>query len=219
MAIAWEPGRHAGSNSPEMIDLLRDLSDWVVGFADSDWSVLILAVNAFTESIFFPIPPDPLLIGISLRQPEIALLLAAIATASSVAGAMVGYWLGHRLGRPFLYRLVARKRVDAAEAVFKKYGGWAVLMAAFTPIPYKVFAISAGILGLNMRTFVIASLIGRGARFFMLGGLLLAFGEDIEEFIDSNFEMLTLAIGGALVVALGIIVIIVWRRRVRGVAG
>ena len=219
MAIAWEPGRHAGSNSPEMIDLLRDLSDWVVGFADSDWSVLILAVNAFTESIFFPIPPDPLLIGISLRQPEIALLLAAIATASSVAGAMVGYWLGHRLGRPFLYRLVARKRVDAAKAVFKKYGGWAVLMAAFTPIPYKVFAISAGILGLNMRTFVIASLIGRGARFFMLGGLLLAFGEDIEEFIDSNFEMLTLAIGGALVVALGIIVIIVWRRRVRGVAG
>ena len=147
-----------------MIDLFRDLSDWVVGFADSDWSVLVLAVNAFTESIFFPIPPDALLIGISLRQTEIALLLAAIATASSVAGAMVGYWLGHRLGKPFLYRLVARKRVDAVEAMFKKYGGWTVIMAAFTPLPYKVVAISAGILDLNMRTFVIASLIGKEAR-------------------------------------------------------
>ena len=83
-----------------MIDLLRELSDWTAGFAESDWSVVILAVAAFTESIFFPVPPDPLLIAIAIPQPHAALWLAALVTASSVAGAVVGHWLGLRFGRP-----------------------------------------------------------------------------------------------------------------------
>ncbi len=162
-----------------MIDLFRELSDWTAGFAESDWSALILAIAAFTESIFFPVPPDPLLIAIAMPQPHAALWLAALVTASSVAGAVVGHWLGLRFGRPLLYRFASRKKVEAVEALFQKYGAWAVLVAAFTPIPYKVFAICAGVLDLNRRTFIIASIIGRGARFFIIGGLIFAYGEEI----------------------------------------
>ena len=198
-----------------MIDLLRELSDWIVGFADSDWSTLVLAVNSFAESIFFPVPPDPLLIGISIRQPETALWLAALVTVTSVAGAVVGHWLGRRLGRPLLYRLVSDKRIAKVEGMVERHGTWAVLIAAFTPLPYKVFAISAGALGLNLRPFIIASLIGRGARFFILGGLLFAFGESIEEFIDENFAILTIAVVVALVAGLSILTVLARRRRTR----
>ena len=199
-----------------MIDLLRELSDWTAGFAESDWSALILAVAAFTESIFFPVPPDPLLIAIAIPQPHAALWLAALVTASSVAGAVVGHWLGLRFGRPLLYRFASGKKVEAVEALFQKYGAWAVLVAAFTPIPYKVFAISAGILDLNRRTFILASIIGRGARFFIIGGLIFAYGEEIQEFMDTNFELVTFATAAGVVVAAVIAAIIVQRRRVRG---
>ena len=199
-----------------MIDLLRELSEWTAGFAESDWSALILAVAAFTESIFFPVPPDPLLIAIAIPQPHAALWLAALVTASSVAGAVVGHWLGLRFGRPLLYRFASRKKVEAVEALFQKYGAWAVLVAAFTPIPYKVFAISAGILDLNRRTFILASIVGRGARFFIIGGLIFAYGEEIQEFIDTNLEVVTVSTTAAVVVAAVVVAIIVQRRRVRG---
>jgi len=199
-----------------MFELLRELSDWTTGFAESDWSALILAAASFAESIFFPIPPDPLLIAIAIPQPHAALWLAALVTASSVAGAVVGHWLGHRFGRPLLYRFASGKKVEAVEKMFRKYGAWAVLIAAFTPIPYKVFALSAGILDMNLRTFILASIVGRGARFFILGGLIFAYGEEIEGFIDTNFELVTAATAVALVVAVALAAIIVTRRRARG---
>ena len=202
-----------------MSGLLHGWYDWVVGFADSDWSILALAVNSFTESIFFPIPPDALLIGISLRQPDMALWLAALVTVSSVLGAVVGHWLGRRLGRPLLNRLVTERRIEAVERLVARHGTWAVLVAAFTPIPYKVFAISAGILDLNLRPFIIASLVGRGARFFLLGGLLFAFGESIEDFIDTNFDVVTIGVGVAVVVGLVIVVVVARLRRARGAVG
>ena len=196
-----------------MFDLFRDLSVWVLGFADSDWSLLVLAVTSFFESIFFPIPPDALLIAIGVRNPETAVWLAALVTGSSVAGAVVGHWLGGRFGRPLLYRLVRPSRVERVEVLFNKYGAWAVVLAAFTPIPYKVFAISAGILDLDRRTFILASLVGRGARFFTLGILLLVFGESIGEFIDDNFELITVATAAALLVGVGVVVLIIRLRR------
>ena len=202
-----------------MLEWLRDLSDWTVGFADSDWSALVLAVASFSEAIFFPIPPDPLLVAIGVLRPEQAIWLAALVTASSVAGAVVGHWLGSRIGRPLLYRFASREKVESVELLFKKYGAWAVLVAAFTPVPYKVFAILAGILDLDRRTFILASIVGRGVRFFALGILLFLLGEEIEEFIDANFGKLTLAAGAALVVGLGIAAVIIRRRRAGGAVG
>ena len=202
-----------------MFGLLRDLSNWLEGFADSNWAVLVLAINSFTESIFFPIPPDALLVLISILQPKAALGLAALVTISSVAGAVVGHWLGQRFGRPLLHRLVSESKVERVERLFQRYGVWAVLMAAFTPIPYKVFAISAGILDMDRRSFILASLVGRGARFFILGGLVFAYGEDIQGFLDANFEMLTLGAAAGLVIALGIMAVIIRRRHAKNVVG
>ena len=195
-----------------MIALYHRLSDWVVAFAESDWALLVLAANSFTESIFFPVPPDLLLIGMAVLDTDRALWLAGLVTATSVAGAVVGHWLGHKFGRPLLYRLVAESKVLSVERLFQRYGVWAVLMAAFTPIPYKVFAIAAGALDLDRRRFILASLAGRGARFFALGIMIFAFGEDIQEFINDNFALLTVAAAVVLLAGLGIAAIIAKRR-------
>ena len=183
-----------------MIELLHHLSDWTVGFADSDWAALALAVLSFCESIFFPVPPDPLLIGIGILQPENALWLAAVVTVSSVAGALVGHWLGKRLGRPLLNRIASENKVLAVERMFHRHGAPAILIAAFTPLPYKVFAISAGVLDMDRRMFVVTSLIGRGARFFLLGGLIFFYGDSVQDFIQRNFDLLTIASGVAVAV-------------------
>ncbi len=201
-----------------MFEWLHDLSAWVKDFSDSPWSAVLLGANSFTEAIFFPVPPDPLLIAISIPQPHLALWLAALVTVTSVAGAFVGYWLGRRYGRPILYRFVSGPRVLTVERLFKKYGAWAILLAAFTPIPYKVFAISAGVLDLDSRSFIIASLVGRGLRFFAIGVLVMAFGESIESFIDSNFETVTIASGAALAVLLAGVVLVRRRKAPGGVS-
>ena len=198
-----------------MIDVLHDLSEWVVGFASSDWAVLVLAITAFAESIFFPIPPDPLLVGVALAQQSLALWLALLVTVSSVAGAVVGHWIGGKLGRPVLMRLFSEEVVALAERWLERYGMWATLLAAFTPIPYKVFAISAGVLQLDRRTFVLASLVGRGVRFLTIGVLVMIFGQEIERFMAENFELATVVVGLILVVGVGAWVF--WhRRRARG---
>jgi len=189
-----------------MIDVLHELNNWLLSFAESEWAIGILALASFTESIFFPVPPDPLLLGIALVQQPLALWLAVIVTISSVAGALVGYWLGKRIGRPILSRLFSTDMILVAERWLGRYGAWATILAAFTPIPYKVFAITAGVLDLDRRTFIVASLIGRGARFLTIGGLILFFGEEIESFLADNFEVLT--VFGAL---LGIVLLVTWR--------
>jgi undecaprenyl-diphosphatase len=188
-----------------MIDVLHELNNWLLSFAESEWAIGILALASFTESIFFPVPPDPLLLGIALVQQPLALWLAVIVTISSVAGALVGYWLGKRIGRPILSRLFSTDMVLVAERWLGRYGAWATILAAFTPIPYKVFAITAGVLDLDRRTFIIASLIGRGARFLTIGGLILFFGEEIESFLADNFEVLTVFVG-----LLGIVLLVTW---------
>ena len=82
-----------------MTDWLHDLSDWVVGFADSDWAIVVLGISSFAESIFFPVPPDPLLVGVAIIQPHLAIWLGVLVTLTSVAGAVVGHWIGRRFGR------------------------------------------------------------------------------------------------------------------------
>ena len=202
-----------------MIELLHDLSDWLVGFAGSDWAILVLALSSFAESIFFPIPPDPLLLGVAILQPNLGVLLGVLVTVASVAGAVVGHWLGQRLGRPILDRLFPAAKVDQVERAFKKYGVWAVLIAAFTPIPYKVFAISAGALDFDRRTFILASLVGRGARFITLGALISVFGERIKDFVADNFEVLTIRITLILIVGVAVWVVLHRLRRQTGPAG
>ena len=182
-----------------MFDLLHRLADWTEGLADSDWAVALLSLIAISESVIFPIPPDPLLIAIGLTEPGSAIWLAGLVTVGSVIGAYMGHWLGRKVGRPLLRKLVSDSKTERVEAMFNKYGAWAILVAAFTPIPFKVFTILAGIMNLEMRPFILASIIGRGARFLTIGVLIFIFGEDIQSFIDANFEILTVASGAGLI--------------------
>ena len=194
-----------------MIELYHDLSDWVIGFAESDWAVLLLGLSSFVEAIFFPVPPDPLLVAVALAQPDIAIWLGVLTAAASVAGAVVGYWLGARLGRPLLLRMFSEDRVAYVESLFERYGVWATLAAAFTPVPYKVFAIAAGSMKMDLKGFVLASAVGRGVRFVALGALVMVFGDPIADLVGSNFELITLGIASLAIVAA--LAWVLWRRR------
>ena len=186
-----------------MFELLLRLADWTETLADSDWAVALLSLIAVSESVVFPIPPDPLLIAIGLTDPDSAIWLALLVTVGSVIGAVLGHWIGRKIGRPVLHRLVSKSKTARVEALFNKYGGWAILVAAFTPIPFKVFTILAGVMNFKMRPFIIASIVGRGARFLTIGTLIFVFGESIQSLIDDNFEILTIASAGGFI-AIGI---------------
>ncbi len=198
-----------------MRELYHELTDWMLGLADSDWAIGLLILISFSESVVFPIPPDPLLIAIGIASPESAIWIAAFVTLASVCGAYVGHWLGRKVGRPLLGRLISESKIERVETLFDRYGAWAIVVAAFTPIPYKVFTILAGILDLRMRSFLIASLIGRGARFMTIGVLIFIFGESIREFIDNNFEIVAIACGGALSFAVVGFIVYKWMREAK----
>ena len=169
------------------------MTNWVLDWAASPWAPVALIVFAFWESSFFPIPPDPLLIGMAVARPELGLVYAAMATAASVAGAALGYFIGQRGGRPIVHRLFKPDKVLLAERLYQRYDVWAVGAAAFTPIPFKVFTITAGVAELNFKRFMLASVLGRGGRFFLVGGLVTIFGSSIERWIDQYFEIATVS--------------------------
>lgn len=157
-----------------------------------------LVLTAFMESSFFPIPPDAILIPLALLDPGNAVLYGLVTTISSTAGALLGYWIGLKGGRPILLKLAGEKSVKKAEEFFNKYGAWAVGIAAFTPIPYKVFTIASGVFMLkNLKAFIVASLLGRGGRFMTEATLIMLFGEEILSFLSAHFELLTIMIGAA----------------------
>ena len=190
------------------------LTTWFAAFAGSEWAVVVLAIATFLESIFSPIPPDPLLIPMSVLNPNMAIFYGLVATLSSVLGALVGHWLGSRFGRPVLSRFASNSKIDQAESLFDRFGGWAVLAAAVTPIPYKVFAVLAGVLKYDRKKFFIVSLIGRGVRFIGLGVLLFLFGEQIQIFIEDNLQSLSLyGLAVFMVLGVGLVVLLKFRNR------
>tara|TARA_Y100001970_G_scaffold217613_1_gene266608 strand:- start:7844 stop:8452 length:609 start_codon:yes stop_codon:yes gene_type:complete len=176
------------------MEFLNDINIWVEGFAETDWAILVLIVGTFLESLISPIPPDPLLIAMSVLQPSLAIYFALVATIASVLGALLGHWIGKKYGRLVLRKFVSEDKILVGEKLFDKYGVWAVLLAAITPIPYKVFAILAGVLKLDVKRFLIASIIGRGIRYLSFGIVLYFFGEDIRVLMEDYFDNLTLLI-------------------------
>ena len=155
-----------------------------------------LGLMAFIESSIFPIPPDVLLIAMSLSLPHKALLFALICTVFSTLGGAVGYALGKYGGKPIFYRIFKKKAhyLTKAENLYSKYGVWAVLGAAFTPLPYKVFTITSGIFSLSFPKFMLASFIGRGARFFIVGASLMIFGEVVKNYLELTIIGLTIIV-------------------------
>lgn len=189
--------------------MLRRLYDWILHWADTPYGSWALFLLAFCESSFFPIPPDILLIALAVAVPAKALRYALICSVGSVLGGALGYLIGSQFMAAIGERIVAfyglEGKVRLIEEIYQRYDAWAVGVAGFTPIPYKVFTIAAGMFKVNFSVFLIASLVSRSARFFLLGGLIYAFGPRIQRFIDRYFN--TLAVVFCVLLVLGFVLI------------
>ncbi|MCS7220682.1 MAG: YqaA family protein [Anaerolineae bacterium] len=189
------------------MEILRQLVQWTVSWANTPYGGVALFAIAFAESSFFPVPPDVLMIPLALAQTSKALFFAAVATAGSTLGGIFGFFIGYIGGRPLLQRLFKPEKVALVQGYYQRYDVWAVGIAGFTPIPYKLFSISAGVFGLDLRRFILASIAGRGGRFFLVGLVIMVFGEPVKTFLDAYFDLAVIAftlllVGGFYVVNL-----------------
>jgi membrane protein YqaA with SNARE-associated domain len=173
--------------------MLRRLYDWTLAWAAHPHALWVLAGVSFLESSVFPIPPDVLLIPMILAAPRRAWMIAGVCTLASVAGALLGYLIGwaamETIGQPVLAALGKDGYEAAFEANFEEWGAWAVLIAGVTPFPFKVMTIMSGAASLNLWVFVVASLIARGMRFFLVAGLLWQFGQPMRGFIERHLGL------------------------------
>lgn len=163
-----------------------------------------LAALSFAESSFFPIPPDVMLAPMALARRERAWSYAVLTTLASVAGGAVGYLIGYfafELVEPLIREAGYWERYAQARAWFDSWGFWAIFIAGFSPIPYKLFTISAGVIAMNFPLFVLASLIGRGARFFLVAGLMVWGGEPMERNLRLYIDRIGWAIIALLIIA------------------
>jgi membrane protein YqaA with SNARE-associated domain len=182
---------------------LDGLARWLEHFAASPHATVWLFVFAFAESSFFPIPPDVLLIALCLTEGAMGSLavtawFAGVCTIASALGGAFGYFLGLKAGRPILTRLASPEKVAAAERLLGRYDVWAVGAAGFTPIPYKIFTISSGLLRVGFVRFMVVSIASRGARFFLVAFLCYALGEGVKDWLDRHFAWATVAFFVAL---------------------
>ena len=189
--------------------MLRRLYDWVLRLSAHPHAVWALAMVAFAESSFFPIPPDVMLMPMTLARREGAWRFAGIATIASVIGGAAGYLIGwglfETLGQPILAFYGAQDQFASFAGRYNEYGAWIVLFAGLTPFPYKVITIASGATGLDFWVFMIASIVARGLRFYIVCGLLYWLGPPIRAFVERWLGLLfilfmVLLIGGFVAV-------------------
>lgn len=198
--------------------LVRQLYDWVLHWAQTPYGPAALFLLSFAEASFFPIPPDPLLIALVLGARTKAFRFAAVCALASVTGALLGYAIGHfawytpggeltGLAHFFFNNVpgFTPDRFEVVQGLYKDWDFWIIFTAGFTPLPYKVFTITGGVFNINLVMFVIASIISRSARFFLVAGLIWKYGEGIQGFIDKYFNWL--AIGFTVLLVGGFVLI------------
>jgi len=189
--------------------MLKKLYDWVIHWAETKYGVPVMAFVSFIESSVFPIPPDPLLMALGLSKPNKAILYAIICSVASIAGGLVGYLIGWAIweivSEFFLTYLFSVDTFNYVGIKYNENAFLAILGAAFTPIPYKVFTITAGVFKINLATFILASSIGRSARFLIEGSLIYFFGEKIRDFIEKYLNLLSIIFFILLVVGIYVV--------------
>ena len=162
-----------------------------------------MALISFAESSFLPLPPDILLVPMTLAQPRRAWLIAAVCTITSVTGGYVGYAIGYFLfdaiGLPMLEFYHMMDKYEAFKAAFAEWGAWIIVIKGLTPIPFKLVTIASGAAQFDLVTFTLASLVSRSLRFFLLAALLWRFGEPIRDFIERRLMLITSLVAAALV--------------------
>jgi len=183
--------------------IVKKLYDWVLSWYNSRWAVPFLSGLSFSEAIFFPVPPDVLLIALCLGNPSRSFFFAFITSLFSVLGGIGGYLIGHffwEATQNFFFSYVfSPEAFQKVSDLYNQNAFWAVFLAGFTPIPYKVFTVSAGVFSINFPIFVFASAISRSMRFFLLATLIFFFGERVKEFIEKYFNILTIVFSILLV--------------------
>jgi len=197
---------------------LRKLYDWILHWAETPYGPIALFILAFAEASFFPIPPDALLIALVLGASKKAFRFALICTGASVLGALLGYAIGHFVWwgvdgefssvALFFFNTIpgfTQQIFYDVKKLYDEWDFWIIFTAGFTPIPYKVFTITSGAFDINIILFVVASIIGRAGRFFLVAFLIWKFGKQIKSFIDKYFNLLAilftvLLIGGFVVI-------------------
>lgn len=189
--------------------IIRRLYDWTLGWADRPGGTWALFVIAFIESSVFPVPPDVLLLALCVGSPKKSFRFALVCSAGSVLGGMAGYVIGfaawHSVKDLFIPYVFSQAAFDKVQQLYQGNAFAAILTAAFTPIPYKVFTIAAGVFDVNFWTLVLASIVGRSARFFMVGGVIYLFGAPVKTLIEKYFDwfawaLLALGIAGFVAV-------------------
>jgi membrane protein YqaA with SNARE-associated domain len=189
--------------------MLRRLYDWTMSLAAGRHAPAALAAVSFAESSFFPIPPDVMLIPMILARRARAWFFAALATASSVIGGifgyMIGYFLFEAIGMPILNFYHGQDAFAEFAKLFADYGVWIIIIKGMTPIPYKILTIAAGVAHMELIPFILASILARALRFFIVAALLYFFGEPIRKFIEERLTLVTtvfvaLLVGGFIAV-------------------
>lgn len=192
--------------------IFKNLYNWVLGWAETPFGAFALFLLAFAESVFFPIPPDVLLIALALGSQTKSFRFALNCTLGSVMGAFVGYGLGYYTWisasgeftafANFFFNNIPGFTVSLYESIrtlFNEWDFWIIFTAGFTPIPYKVFTVTAGAFQINLLMFFIASVVSRGARFFLVAWLIWRFGPSIKQFIEKYFNTLAMGFTGLLI--------------------
>ncbi len=183
--------------------MFKKLYDKALNWSRHRHATKYLCALSFSESSFFPIPPDVMLAPMALARPEKAFRFAMLTTIFSVLGGMLGYGIGFFLFdsiSPWLQGTHYWEKYLLAENWFKDWGFWAIFVAGFSPIPYKVFTIAAGALQMMFLPFVLASIVGRGARFFLVSLLLAAGGEKLESKLRQYMDVIGWAVVGLVVI-------------------
>jgi membrane protein YqaA with SNARE-associated domain len=187
--------------------MLRRIYDWCIAAADKPYAAWLLGAIAFAESSVFPIPPDTMLIPMSLARPQRAWGFATLCTVTSVLGGLLGYAIGAYLydsvGQWLIHLYGYGDKVEAFREAYARYGTWIILLKGLTPIPYKIVTITSGFAGFNLGLFVICSVVARGMRFYLAAFLLNRYGMRARAIIEKH---LGFWVGiGAVVLVAGII--------------
>ncbi len=184
--------------------MIRRLYDWVLAWSRTPYSLWALFFLAVAESSFFPVPPDTLLIVMAVALPARAYRYALVCSLGSLAGGCIGYLIGWQFMSLVGTKIIAFYGLEGKVAeigrLYNQYDAWAVAIAGFTPIPYKVFTLTAGMFRIDFKVFFLASLVSRSARFFLVSGLIHRFGPGIQGFIERYFNLLAAGLTILLVV-------------------
>jgi membrane protein YqaA with SNARE-associated domain len=184
--------------------VLHRLYSWVIRLSSHRHAYWYLALVAFAESSFFPIPPDPMILTMSLANRQNAFKIATVTTVASVLGGFLGYYIGlalfEALGVKIINLMSSPEKFETIKEQFHHWGFWIIALKGFTPVPFKLVTISCGVMKYDLWKFFLASVIARGSRFYFVSWLLWKYGASVRSFVEKNLTLVTAAAFGILVV-------------------